>query len=391
MLRGLGAPLALPSIRISMNKLDHLIEISRHFGANPDYVIAGGGNTSFKTAETLWVKASGIALADIDEQGFVALSREKLGQMETRAYSPDPLQREEEVKSDLRSAMIGAGGLRPSVETSLHNLIEYPYIVHTHPTLVNAVMCADNAGEEIAERFGSEALYVKYTDPGYTLFKKLQERIAAYHNRHGRDPRIIFLQNHGVFVGAGTTEEVKAVYANIFSRIREGKNLALPDPVAKAYVSPLARDIAGWLAGRNLVSASYTGELIGHFCAGRENFKKISKPFTPDIIVYCKSNYLFLEKGAGSDSIRKALDDFHRVYGCDPKVIVEEGGGLILAEEDESSLRTVLEVFTDMMKISYLSEQFGGPHPMTDEQIRVIDQWEAEHYRRSVARNRGRA
>ena len=36
-------------------------------------VIAGGGNTSFKTADRLWVKASGHALATIDEEGFAGL------------------------------------------------------------------------------------------------------------------------------------------------------------------------------------------------------------------------------------------------------------------------------------------------------------------------------
>jgi len=43
-----------------------------------------------------------------------------------------------------------------------------------------------------------------------------------------------------------------------------------------------------------------------------------------------------------------------------------------------------------MMKISFLSEQFGGPHFMSEEQISVIDNWEVEHYRRSVARSQGK-
>jgi hypothetical protein len=66
--------------------------------------------------------------------------------------------------------------------------------------------------------------------------------------------------------------------------------------------------------------------------------------------------------------------------------MVEEQGGLIVSEEDEKSLHTVLEVFHEMMKISWLSEQFGGPHFMTKEQIAFIDSWEVENYRRRVAR-----
>jgi rhamnose utilization protein RhaD (predicted bifunctional aldolase and dehydrogenase) len=372
-----------------MNKLDTLINISRYFGANPDYVIAGGGNTSFKDQETLWVKASGIYLVDIGMDGFVALSREKLGAMETRTYSRDPLVREEEVKNDLKAATISPGGLRPSVETSLHNLIGYAFIVHTHPTLVNAVMCSQHAGQEVEERFGSEALYVEYTDPGYVLFKKLQERTARYHDTHGADPGIIFLQNHGVFVGAETTDEIRAVYDSIESRIRAGKNLVLPGHRPEEYSSEASRAVSGLFAARGLVTGSYKSALISHFTAGRSSFRKVSRPFTPDQIVYCRSNYLFLERETGKEGIRAALEQFEKLHGYLPKVILEEAGGLIIAEENEQCIRTVQEVFTDMMKVSFLSEQFGGPHFMGEEQIRTIDQWEVENYRRSVARSRG--
>ena len=42
-----------------MKEIQELIEILQFYGQNSDYVIAGGGNTSFKTADRLWVKASG--------------------------------------------------------------------------------------------------------------------------------------------------------------------------------------------------------------------------------------------------------------------------------------------------------------------------------------------
>ena len=38
-----------------------LVEMSNRYGKNPDYVLAGGGNTSFKDAQYLWAKASGAA------------------------------------------------------------------------------------------------------------------------------------------------------------------------------------------------------------------------------------------------------------------------------------------------------------------------------------------
>ena len=50
-----------------MKEIEALIAISRKYGADDRFVIAGGGNTSFKTADRLWVKASGHALATITE------------------------------------------------------------------------------------------------------------------------------------------------------------------------------------------------------------------------------------------------------------------------------------------------------------------------------------
>ena len=40
-----------------MKEIEELIEISRKYGKDSRYVIAGGGNTSYKNAEKLWVKA----------------------------------------------------------------------------------------------------------------------------------------------------------------------------------------------------------------------------------------------------------------------------------------------------------------------------------------------
>ncbi|MEN8203665.1 MAG: class II aldolase/adducin family protein [Bacteroidota bacterium] len=369
-----------------MTKLDSLVEISKYYGNNSDYVIAGGGNTSYKDEEKLYIKASGVSLATIDTDGFVVMSREGLKQIEDKVYSEDVVTREEEVKQDLKKAIIEPAHLRPSVETSLHNLIEYSCIVHTHPTLINAMMCANHARAEVEKRFGSEALFLEYTDPGYILFKKLQARIGEYREKFNSSPNIIFLQNHGIFVGADSAHEVKSIYDSIGNRIRKGINLSLPEGETEGYHSEAAQSVSDYYLSRGLISSAFRNTLSDHFAADKESYRKISKPFTPDIIVYCKSNYLFLEKGLGADTTEKKLAAFEEKHGYYPKVIIEEQGGLILVEESEKSIQTVLEVFNDMMKISYLSEQFGGSHFMTDEQIDFIDNWEVENYRRSVAK-----
>jgi rhamnose utilization protein RhaD (predicted bifunctional aldolase and dehydrogenase) len=58
--------------------LQTLCSISRTYGADPEIVIAGGGNTSVKDGQKLWVKGSGTALATITPEGFVEMNRPPL-------------------------------------------------------------------------------------------------------------------------------------------------------------------------------------------------------------------------------------------------------------------------------------------------------------------------
>lgn len=211
-----------------MKELEELVEISQFYGRDNRFVIAGGGNTSYKNVEKIWVKASGSSLATITEEGFAILDRAKLNEMSEKVYSSNPVEREEEVKNDLAAANL-TKDKRPSVETSLHNIIGYAYVVHLHPTLVNALMCSQNAESELRKLFGEKALFVEYTDPGYVLFKKVNEKLKAYRATYNEEPHVIWLQNHGIFVAADTTEEIKALYADIFSTLEKAIKSPLPD------------------------------------------------------------------------------------------------------------------------------------------------------------------
>ena len=118
--------------------ISKLVEISNYYGANPEYVLAGGGNTSFKDAEYLYVKGSGTTLADIKESGFVKMNRASLAKIWAKEYSSNTKERETQVLADLMDAREKTEyAKRPSVETSLHDLFPQSYVVHLHPALVN--------------------------------------------------------------------------------------------------------------------------------------------------------------------------------------------------------------------------------------------------------------
>ena len=58
--------------------INALVAMSNKYGADEEFVLAGGGNTSYKTADTLYIKGSGTSLATITVDGFVKIDRAEL-------------------------------------------------------------------------------------------------------------------------------------------------------------------------------------------------------------------------------------------------------------------------------------------------------------------------
>lgn len=63
-----------------MNLLNEIVKLSHEFGS-PEYLKGGGGNTSAKDDDTLWIKPSGTTLTDLRPESFVAMSRAKLAEL----------------------------------------------------------------------------------------------------------------------------------------------------------------------------------------------------------------------------------------------------------------------------------------------------------------------
>ena len=380
-------------------EINDLIKISNFYGSNKEYVIAGGGNTSFKDNETIWIKASGQSLAELNEAGLVALNRQMLHVISSGVYSEDPVAREEQVKEDLFRSIVDTGkDKRPSVETSLHEVIQYKFVVHLHPTLINGILCSRNAKSLTQKLFGDSVLFVPYTDPGYTLFKKLESEIVLYRTKFSHDPQIIFLENHGSFVGADTTEEIKKIYEEIIQKIK----VQVPplSDIASLPYNPILNKVLPTI--RILLSGEQPGviryrnnSLIARFYQNQQEFHKISLPLTPDIIVYCKTRYLYIEQSSTAekilDSFRYQLPHFISEYGYIPKVFIIKDMGVFAIGDNFTNAEACLDVYEDLIKISYYASLCGGIKFLIPEQVDFIDKWEVENYRRKVAHPSGSA
>ena len=370
-----------------------LIEISQFYGRNNEFVIGGGGNTSYKDENYLYVKASGTMLGNITEKGFVKIDSLALKSLANKVYPDDVVLRDQlNIKDMLNCCRDNELNLRPSVEAPLHQLIQYKFVVHTHPTYANALLCSNEAEKKVKELFPESVLYVKYTDPGYILFKAMEQEIVSYRKKFNKDPQIIMVQNHGVFVSANSVEEIKQIYNELIETIKG--NIKKPFLVENLPVDRKANQIIPalrMLLSNDVVKVAKVrnNSLIGHFVNNSENAELVILPFTPDIIVYCKARPLYISSLGSNEEIIDEfitkLADYQAKYGYSPKIILINQIGIIAVDENAKMTELLLEVFEDLMKISFLSQSFGGPHFMTEEQIAFIENWESENYRHKMS------
>ncbi|WP_163709129.1 SDR family NAD(P)-dependent oxidoreductase [Mangrovibacterium lignilyticum] len=369
-----------------------LIEISQFYGKQKDYVLAGGGNTSYKNSDHLWIKASGFSLATISEEGFAKLDRNQLAVINTKEYSGDVLFREEEIKNDLmKSRVEPEKGQRPSVETSLHNLIDFAFIVHTHSTKVNGLMCSNQAAEKTAELFGDDVLYIGYDDPGYILFKVVEKAVLKYREEKGKEPAVILLQNHGVFVGADSIAEIKSIYDEIIGKLDAvyGEEALVEELPVAAEAAQIVPAIRMMVSSEGLKSVRLANNSLLDFYLDANNYKSVANPFTPDGIVYANSAFIYAEF---KDDVAGFLDDiqvkitaYETEKGKLPKVIFSPGLGMLLIADHAQGADILYDVVTDSCRIAKLAGSFGGEHPMTAVQIQFIENWEVEQYRSKIS------
>jgi rhamnose utilization protein RhaD (predicted bifunctional aldolase and dehydrogenase) len=345
----------------------------------------------------------------IKPEDFVKMDRAKLAAIWGKNYPADTDQRESAVLADMMAARCpGEESKRPSVETLLHDILPFTYVVHTHPSLVNGLTCAQKGKEAVKELFGDDAVWIPITNPGYTLSLKVKEALDACKAAKGKVPEIIFLQNHGVFVGADTTEGIKDIYKKIMDTL-EARILRKPDlggsqlsygssaSVGKELLSlaelpakpltepstekssPQGADALPWF-----IRFERNNELV-RLLVNKDAFKPVSSALTPDHIVYAGSDPLFISDVSVMESVWKAhIEKTGRL----PKIVAIQGLGIFGLGNSEKTAATAVELFNDAAKVAAYAESFGGVLFMTKDKIDFINNWEVERYRSKVSAGR---
>lgn len=373
--------------------LKDIVEISNKYGKNPEFVLAGGGNTSYKDEKNLYIKASGTTLANITCDGFAELDRESLAKMWTKKYPDNSKEREAEVLEDLMNARTASSKTkRPSVETSLHDIFPQTYVVHLHPAIVNGITCGIN-GQKVTKELFPDAIWIPEIEPGWTLAVKVKEEFDKKNRESGKTPSIIILENHGIFVAGNTEKEIDDTYSvilnSIESRLEKKPDISEVefDKERAAYIAPAIRMMLK--DGATSIVTAFSNSDIASFIKDKNSFYPVSSAYTPDHIVYCKPYPLFIEKrediSEQTDLIKTEIETYKNKYGYAPRIIAVEGLCVFAHGSSKKNADTAKTLFIDTAKIAVFSQSFGGPKFMSEKFITFITNWEVESYRSSVA------
>ena len=324
-----------------------LKELSARIGKDSNLVQSSGGNTSIKDNGVLWVKASGKKLRDaLNENIFVALDLEKL-----KIKFSDPAYEE-----NFDREKICGSNLKSSIETSLHALMPYSVVLHTHPIDIMALSTMSNSREKIAELLqGIDWKWVPYNRPGKPLSLEVNK---IFSSSIRNIPKVLILANHGLVVGEDTIEKAEELQKNVIDRLRL---------IPRKINSPNHRKLIKII--NSIPNSRLPKSEIIH-TLGNDNWSfKLAKqnPPYPDHIVFCGAKPWIIEE--------LNLPSEEKCYGIIKNV------GLILLENANSSVEEMLVAQAETFLRIPVNKKVNF---LTNKDCNELINWDAEKYRQNL-------
>lgn len=323
---------------------------SRLIGSDPELVLHGGGNTSLKTAGTLYIKGTGADLAAVREEHFTALDLDRLRELldDPELSDGERMRRVDACKHSPQSA-------KPSIETLLHAALPHPHVEHAHADAVLAVANVENCEATCAEVFGELAPVVPYRHSGAALARACRDvfETKATGNTIG-----LILAFHGVVAFGGSARESYANLLRLVGRAEDwlrSRNAWLL-PMADAVKTDIAaaerlREAASALAGFPLaMRVINTPEILAFTRRSDLATVALQGPPTPQHAIYTKRVPLI---GADLDTyaadylayLQQTLGDTHCNMDAAPRIALDPAFGLCAFGVNEHYAGIAAEIY----------------------------------------------
>ncbi|WP_420349492.1 class II aldolase/adducin family protein [Pelagibius sp.] len=334
-----------------------LCRVSARLGRDPLQVQGPGGNASLKDGVAMLVKASGTWLAEAETEDIMVPV--DLARLREALKAGDP-------KADNGAVFVpedeNAGDLRPSIETSVHAIFDWPVVLHTHCVATIATALRADAGQVVAERLADlGAAFVPYTKPGLALAQ-------AIDSVTGPETRVLVLGNHGLAAGAETAEEAERLIREVAGRLTPalcGQEPATPD-------LPQSLGDHGWRAVEHpaTTALAFDPALLGRLRGGS---------FYPDHVIFLGPGVFVAAPDESPDvALARATEEPRQ------KLVVFPGRGVALPADASPAMQAMARCLGDVAQ--RLDPEAALTRLTAEDEAELLN-WDAEKYRQTLDRS----
>lgn len=396
-----------------------LLDRSHALGSDPRVTNYAGGNTSAKgteidpasgkPVELLWVKGSGGDLATLTEPGLAVLRLDRFRELIDVYSGPE---QEDEMVGKFGFVLHGTGGGAPSIDTSMHALVDAAHVDHLHPDSGIAIATSAD-GEALTQKvFGNKVAWVPWRRPGFQLgldMAKIKDE----------NPEAVgaILGGHGITAWGDTSEEAQAnslwIVETAERYIAEhGKRDPFGAPL-KGFeaLEPVARrEKAAALTPHIRALVSTDRPQVGHFIDSDEVLDFLASAehprlaalgtSCPDHFLRTKVTPLLLDLPASAtveDSVSR-LAELHEAYraeyqayyernadesspamrGADPAIVLIPGVGMFSWGANKQTARVAGEYFVNAINAMRGAEALSTYQPIPESEKFRIEYWALE-------------
>ena len=359
--------------------LENLATLSRYVGERFDLVQGGGGNSSVKYNDWLFIKSSGISMSNIcTDDGYTIIKNKELA---------------EDIYNNTTKDVINYTVMkqtRSSIETYMHSILK-KYTVHLHPIQVNRILITADARSTITKLFPeTDILIIDYFTPGIKVCNEIKK---LYRNEN-----IIFLLNHGLIITADDYNDIYKYLNDVITTIEMtfsydkpniqpllNNNLIDSHPANKCEQnSTTILDLTRYKYTNTIskyIYDKYNIHTMTYLCENKtidtilktnpELFKEAHT--FPDELIYCGI------KIACIDNLED-IDALYTLYQELPKIIIINHSIYIICHS-LSKCREIEEVLLSTLLIKYnvINKNF-----LTPDEICFLNNWDAEKYRQLI-------
>ncbi len=309
-------------------------------------VQGAGGNVSVKNQDQMLVKASGMEMSRIREEGFFV----EVSMVDVRAALFSKLEESNNLPS------IGRG--RPSLEVYFHAIFPHRYVVHLHPIDLLAVLVRCESSACIASIFDvDEDKVVEYAKPGIDLARLISSKVRIDDVKS----TVVLLRNHGVIIAAESIPEVEAQLTAVLKVARQQC-----DKVAFSSSEPVDSPDSRW-------------QLVNDVCVQQIALNQVALKRAQEHWALYPDHVVFLGPTAPIVDKPRAFElDLTAFRGPYEDVLIVSGAGVYAREDILCTKHEQLRCFAEVLARQGKSRALLS---LTECETSALVNWEAEKYR----------